>query len=347
MKRAACDRSWQVEAARDGRLSESAAVSLSLHVAGCAVCQGEQRALTRLALTLRETALEIDDVAMRRLRQQTLEKANAALMKPAFTARQLFGRTQDRTPRWRALGVALGVAIAVTLAAAALLFLRPKSESAPASAVLVQADSGAKWQRHFVSDVEHVNLTAGTLLFRVARRPTDRRLIVRVPDGEIEDLGTTFSVTVKDGKTSEIVVREGRVLFHRRGASALHLVAGSSWTPPPELAQPAERSSPPELGPLPESSSVNANVNPDPPKRPARKAPRVAQPKPVVAAESAGEDEAYLHMLALLREGRTAEARLAAHAYLRTFPGGFRHVEVARVADMRDLPSRSAAAEKD
>ncbi len=44
------------------------------------------------------------------------------------------------------------------------------------------------------------------------------------------------------------------------------------------------------------------------------------------------EDIAYLRVIALLRDGRREEARLAAKDYLRRFPNGFRRVEVAAIA---------------
>ncbi|MDB4986076.1 MAG: hypothetical protein JWN04_1254, partial [Myxococcaceae bacterium] len=45
MKTPTCDRSWQVEAARDGRLDPSARAAMEAHSTGCTVCQAEQRAL--------------------------------------------------------------------------------------------------------------------------------------------------------------------------------------------------------------------------------------------------------------------------------------------------------------
>jgi hypothetical protein len=45
-----------------------------------------------------------------------------------------------------------------------------------------------------------------------------------------------------------------------------------------------------------------------------------------------GEDGVYLRVLSLLRERRDFEAQLAAIAYLRQFPDGFRHAEITRIA---------------
>jgi hypothetical protein len=44
------------------------------------------------------------------------------------------------------------------------------------------------------------------------------------------------------------------------------------------------------------------------------------------------EDIAYLQVIALMRDGRREEARLAAKNYLRRFPNGFRRVEVEAIA---------------
>jgi hypothetical protein len=48
------------------------------------------------------------------------------------------------------------------------------------------------------------------------------------------------------------------------------------------------------------------------------------------------EDESYLRIVALLREHRPEEARMAAMEYLRRFPDGFRRAEVER---LRRVPS--------
>jgi hypothetical protein len=45
-------------------------------------------------------------------------------------------------------------------------------------------------------------------------------------------------------------------------------------------------------------------------------------------ASPADEDVAYLAIVALRRENRSEEARVAAAEYLRKFPRGFRRVEV-------------------
>ena len=60
--------------------------------------------------------------------------------------------------------------------------------------------------------------------------------------------------------------------------------------------------------------------------------PPAASAKPAASSSGLEEDLAYLRVIALVREGRREEARLAAKDYLRRFPQGFRRVEVERIA---------------
>ena len=39
------------------------------------------------------------------------------------------------------------------------------------------------------------------------------RLLVILPDGELEDIGTTFTVSAADDQTNRVVVKEGSVLL--------------------------------------------------------------------------------------------------------------------------------------
>jgi len=334
MKREVCDRAWQVEAVRDGRLSGADVATLASHLTGCSSCLSEQRELDALASDLRARGAGVDEVALRRLRHTTLEKANALM-----TASSVRPWTR-RATAWSAAACLL-----LTVAANTLWFVRNDS-SGPHSAVSVIADHEAKWQRSLDPHVERVDLSSGTLLFRVARKPSAPRLVVRVPDGVIEDLGTVFSVSVRDGATTEIVVREGSVMFFRRGDSALLLRAGTSWTPPqspvPEQApasvsqrQPATVEAPAALpNGVPSSRQERRGARP-------HRASRLTV-HPAHELSGNGEDAAYLNLLVLVREGHRDEARRAASAYLEAFPLGFRRIEVARVAAFkRDRPTKA------
>ena len=96
-----------------------------------------------------------------------------------------------------------------------------------------------------------------------------------------------------------------------------------------EVASPA-----PSSERLPKSDPVSPNH----PVRRSRSAAKSAVPRDVSIAPEAAhgdgitEDAAYLNLLALLEEGRKAEAVLAARGYLARFPDGFRRAEVRAVA---------------
>ena len=58
----ACPRSWEVEAARDGRLTGEARNSLELHLEQCETCAREQRIMHSLGERLRATTPAVDIV---------------------------------------------------------------------------------------------------------------------------------------------------------------------------------------------------------------------------------------------------------------------------------------------
>lgn len=241
--------------------------------------------------------------ALRRNKELLFE----ALATPAVTPRR-------RTHYAAALVLAASAAAWLTwMQARPAPTLRPTTTLA-ATAVLQPAGPAAFARRAHPSG-EHVTLSEGTLAFRT--HGASPKLRVRVPDGELEDVGTAFRVTVADGRTTSIEVTEGLVIFHRREGEDIRLPAGSHW-----LAPAPRRNT---EAPIPSAA------------RSPRAAPAVAS-SPAVSAETAesGEDSAYLHILALLREDRREEARVAAREYLRRYPLGFRRVEVERLT--RETP---------
>ncbi|MEA2749895.1 MAG: hypothetical protein QOI41_4038, partial [Myxococcales bacterium] len=144
------------------------------------------------------------------------------------------------------------------------------------------------------ADVERFDLRDGTLHLRVRRPPGGRRVVVTVPDGEIEDVGTTFDVVVSDRHTERVSVQEGRVVVRLTDRAPVTVESGRAW-----------RRSPP-------AKAVTATT--------AR------------LSDGEREDAAYLDVLRLLREGNDTEARTAASRYLHDFPAGFRRTEMERVA---------------
>jgi hypothetical protein len=321
-----CPRAWEVEAARDGRLVGKARDALDGHVRDCPSCARDAEALENVARGLRDLGgAPCDDVAIRRLRNRVLDAADAEQ-----TGRL---RSDARRGRMSARSVALALAAVlvtcvalvfslsrahrgpaevtsarvpdVVAAPAAPLTTSPGSEASEGSRVDVSPGDGARYTRTTEAAVDRFRLLHGTLRLRVQRPPGGRRVVVAVPDGEIEDVGTVFEVVVADGHTEQVSVEEGRVVVRLTDRAAVTVEAGTAWRRPVAVRAKAK---------------VDGGASATAP----------------VAASSRGEreDEAYLDVLRLMREGRDVEARAAASRYLHEFPTGFRHSEMERVATL-------------
>src|SRR5262249_55207054 len=125
----------------------------------------------------------------------------------AFDARLVPAPRRLSTPFW--LGA---VAAALTVAALFAVF-RHAPAAAPALAsrrvggpepVVVHADGSAKWSRQAEKQLETIRLESGALAIRVYHAVAPRRLLVILPDGELEDIGTTFSVSADAGHTTHV-----------------------------------------------------------------------------------------------------------------------------------------------
>lgn len=306
-----CHRSWEVEAARDGRLTGEARASFDTHAAGCPSCRGAANGLESLANGLRGLgSAEVDDVSLRRLRGRVLEAVDA----------EQTGRVEVRAHRARSSArIAALVGAAAVVAVVAFFSLPGSKAAAPAlvayerpaasaeTRVEVEAGAGARYTRTVSGDVERFDLVDGTLRLRVVRAAGGRRVLVKVPDGEIEDVGTTFEVVVRDGHTERVGVDEGRVVARLAALAPVTVEAGSVWT----------------------RSVVAIAV---PPSAADASAPVSTRANGKARTEADREDAAYLEVLRLLREGREGEAQSGADAYVRSFPAGFRREEMERVA---------------
>ncbi len=324
-----CPKSWQVEAVRDGRLTGSAFVLAGKHIADCPDCSREHEALSALSGQLRDLGGNVDELALRRLRQLTLARADSAL-------RGLPAAAQKRRKTIALLGAA-----ALGLALVALRFVRPPT---PGIEVVATPSAGAVWTMVQSGDVEYIDLVDGLLSVSVRHSGRAGRLVLRLPDGQLEDVGTKFLVWVSHGHTAEISVAEGAVVFRRRHEPDLELKAGNTWRPtlpPPAAPLPptAERS--PAVGPIPSAAVLPSpqRLGPRGPRRVETAPDRQTEPRASERASEATrslsdaskEDVAYLHVVALLREHRNEEARLAATAFLRDFPDAFRRKELERM----------------
>jgi hypothetical protein len=207
---------------------------------------------------------EVDPLTVRRLKARVLEQADA----------RVSGRVRARGPWAMALG---GAAAALFIAGASLLWLPARQP------VDMREEGPARFTATTDGNVERVELEEGRL--RIAVRDPRHRVHVAVPDGEIEDLGTVFHVTVAGGHTEQVDVEEGRVLLRLRGEPEQTLVAGQRWVrTPPDLAAraPARLEAPASEAPASEAPASEAPASDAPASDPAPSlaaapAPRLAQ----------------------------------------------------------------------
>jgi len=268
---------------------------------------------------------------VRRGRQRLMAAVNDSLLGSA---------APRRSAHWAA---ALALLPAAALGYA--LLTRHSSPELPKSSVEVRAKAGARWVVRNSAALEEVELREGEASFEVHPH-ADRRVLVRLPDGELEDLGTTFEVAVHDQHTSHIAVTEGRVAVRLSNRPEFALSAGEHWERAPIVSAPPP---PPAAAPRPSESatiarSSEAHRTSTSTHRAPVKAQFAAPASATVTAPSAtaevdstrAEDSAYLAVVSLLRKGRYSEARAQAKAYLLRFPSGFRRVEMLNVATSTD-----------
>jgi hypothetical protein len=270
----------------------------------------------------------------------------------AFDAHLVSTPPRGRAQRWLRLPA---VAASLSLVALVTVLLWKGQPQTPANAVApsakapeavsIRADSSARWSRRLEKLVETVVLESGALSIRVDHTGSQRRLLVILPDGELEDIGTTFSVSAHAGHTTRVTVQDGSVVLRLHGRPPLVLAAGDSWSPAPAPAeplatQPSSASSPVARPPSATSAPRRAPLAPD----------ASAQFSAALSAFNAGnnahaaalfvaflsqypadarsEDAAYLRVLALQRAGTTSAMRQAVADYLAHYPRGFRRTEI-------------------
>jgi hypothetical protein len=323
---------------RDGRLTGAERASFERHVTTCSSCSREVQALEALAETLRASVPETaNELHVRRERTRLLAAFDHFLVAPEH-------RGSLRRLRWPAVVATLAVGLVV------LWRVRPATEAARAA---IRADGAAVWSDHLEGDRERVVLERGALWIHVDHSSGEHRLLVALPDGELEDTGTTFTVSAEDGHTTRVAVQEGHVVLRLRGRPLVALDAGQTWIP--EVPAPAAwAGAAPPSGPAPTASPAPAASNAPP--RPSAPLASVLVPDPLAEFRAAmaaldvgdnhqaasgfasflerhphdpqAEDAAYLRVVALQRCGDAVGMKEAALEYLRRYPAGFRHAEV-------------------
>lgn len=222
MSRPRCVRRWEAEVFHEGRLRNAEKASFERHVVTCDVCKNELAALGRLKEELRALPEpeRLDEVTARRRRLQLLADVNRS--------------DSEMPPKPRRALPYAALASVVVAAVVALVVLRGVgiggSKDANGTAVhSIIASSGARWTRTESATVERVELGEGELTIKINHAEAARNLLIVVPDGEIEDVGTAFVVRVREGSTKQIVVSEGAVIFRRSGEAPIRIEAGGSW----------------------------------------------------------------------------------------------------------------------
>jgi ferric-dicitrate binding protein FerR (iron transport regulator) len=329
MSAAQCHHQWEAEAVRDNRLPAAERLAHELHAQHCPRCTHEREQLERLASTLQAVAPHPgDDLSLRRERQRVLE---------SFNAQTLGAAPSGRYARW-GLGLVAAAVLLVALgsfvqrkrvARAPLAARQPSVAPAELSSLRLVASSGSRFDQQRRAGLDSVTLHEGTLSIDFDRGP-HADLLVRVPDGEIRDLGTVFRVTVSAGHTVEISVQEGAVVFRRPGEADVIVLAGEVFQRP-EALEPAP--SEPEASMPSAIRAPRSHRSAGPPRAKATPSAAAALDAPhTPELGAAQEDAAYLHIVELLEVGQRHEAGRAARVYLSEFPDGFRRNEVQRIA---------------
>jgi hypothetical protein len=327
VSKASCPRLFEVEARRDGRLGGAELARFERHMTACPACSREAQALEALAESLRVNRERPNELHVRRARTRLLAAFDRALVAP------------ERRSTNRGL-LLIPVAALAVLLSVAFLFWRARPERLSA---VVRADSSAVWSERTEGETKKLIIERGELWIRIESKQRTARLLVVLPDGELEDTGTTFTVTVKEGRTARVAVEEGSVLLKIRGQPPVSISAGRSFTPE---AQPA----PPPTTPTPTPAAVSAPTRSPKPVAPLPTPDPSVEFRAALAALNAGnhqaaaaafagfvakhprdprvEDATYLRIIALQRSGDTSAMQDAASDYLRRFPKGFRRAEV-------------------
>jgi ferric-dicitrate binding protein FerR (iron transport regulator) len=359
-----CDRSWQVDAFREGRLGAKDAESFERHRRACASCARQMAEDEKLGALLR--ALPDDgpgELTLRRLRGRVMRDVATGVA------------PRESSPRARIAVAIAAVVVAAAGAGAWMLRHGPEAHGreasvtgAPAAAAPVEpftgsvaASAGARWAQGRADGVERVLLDDGTIDLHVRRQLLGERFLVALPDGELEVRGTTFTVTVEGGVTRRVHVDEGVVELRLNGAPAVRLGANDSWPAPPASAPSLPRAP----APRPAVAATTASERVEQPAAPSESSAPTDDGTSAYAAamqrlrdgddaEAASafhaflvayprspmaEDASFLEAVALARAGRGDAAALAAEHHLASFPGSFHRKEasilVARAATSR------------
>jgi hypothetical protein len=265
-------------------------------------------------LLSRLPGMDMDDVAIRRLRQRILDAAASEVV-PMPAASRRARRT-------------LGVSVALVLAVAGAVTLWPSRHPSDqhrsfVADVFTTSGTAARWSRRVSEGTERIELMEGRFHLRIRDHGPETHVVVDVPDGRIEDLGTIFDVVVSEARTTRVVVEEGSVILYLSGAPATLLTTGHLWESAAGMTAARVPMSDRRLNDAPPPSSSARTSGP--------RSKHHLDSAPLGRSDLQAEDNAYLNAIRLLRANRRSEARSAARDYLQKFPNGFRREEMGAI----------------
>jgi hypothetical protein len=313
-----CDRRWEVDAYREGRLGDKDAQSFERHLRACSDCRHRKDCDERLRVI--GQALPHDEpseLTLRRLRTRILRDVatGAGQREPSRVARVAVAAGLALVlgaGAWATFGRTHTVAVAPPPVAPATTTVAAPVAPAPveprdALAGTVTVLQPARWSQARKDGVERVTLDDGVLGLHVRHQQPGERFLVAMPDGEVEVRGTTFDVSVAAGTTRRVHVDEGLVELRLGGHSVASLGAGDTWTAPAAVVA----SSPPSPGDRPAAARASATASGAPPGAP--------RPADAPAVDDGASD--YARAVQALRDGRASEAAVGFHAFLVAHPG--------------------------
>jgi len=330
MSRSSCSQSWLVEAIRDGRVIGAERSSFERHLSACAECAELSTKARAAREGLKDLPSGLPDVFTLRRQRRDLLRA----LDDFVTA-----RAPRRAPRFAALTAARAVAMLAGLGV--WHWGRPR---AIVSWVDVEAGRGAAWSERTTSALDRITLLDGRFRLMIHRPSPVSRVLLTLPDGEIEDLGTVLEVRIENHQTMHVAVQSGQIVLRLRGFSDVHLRAGEHWDLRPAVDQ--EPRSRYEQGPAPKKGlETQPSVLDTAHGRPVGVTSRaagggtsstvasaaVARQPANSPTDRASEDAAYLRVLELLESRHDDEALAATKQYLARYPRGFRRLEALAV----------------
>jgi hypothetical protein len=339
---------FEVEAMRDGRLAGAELTSFARHLTTCAECAHEARTLEALAETVRSGSDETrasNELAVWRERTRLLAAFDGTLLVPET--------------RFRARRLLLPAAIAAAVACVIVVSrARPDQHLVHSPKIDIRPDAQTVWTEKTEGEWRKIFLSRGGLRIHVDHSAGQGRLLVTLPDGELEDRGTTFTVSAEDGHTTRVAVEEGSVVLRLSDRSEMTIRAGQAWIRETRVTSVEVAPEPSVTAPLPRHASTrlrpSATTAPSPASDISPSEDPTSDFRAAISLLDAGasrqaaaelarfvethphdpraEDAAYLLVIALQRCGSEDDAKRAAQEYLRRYPAGFRRAEVEKLS---------------